>query len=255
MERAKRVFVRTGKAGPEGRSFAGPTSGAMEVAEEERYRQLWKWDWATVRTRLGRRLSPDMPKGTLLKLARIGAWFVLVGLILGVISGGIFIGPFGAYIKKPPRAPMDCEPDDGIILVRPSPGYRAPNFVGRLPDGTVVSLDDCAGLPTVLVFFRTSSAPSIAQMPAVDQLYRERKGQCYVMAIAVFDREDDVGRCGGANDWSVPMIADTRGEIAQAYDITALPTTFIIDAHRVIRDLRIGTMTYAELERALKTSY
>lgn len=75
------------------------------------------------------------------------------------------------------------------------------------------------------------------------------------MAIAVFDREDDVDRCAGANDWSLPMIADTRGEIAQAYDITALPTTFVIDAQRVIRDFRIGTMTYAELQRALKPLY
>ncbi len=74
-------------------------------------------------------------------------------LILGVISGGVFVGPLGAYIKKPPRAPIDCEPDDEVVPVRPSPGYRAPNFVGRLPDGTIVSLDDCAGMPTVLVFF------------------------------------------------------------------------------------------------------
>jgi len=51
------------------------------------------------------------------------------------------------------------------------------------------------------------------------------------------------------------MIADTRGEIAQAYEITALPTTFVIDAQRVIRDLRIGTMTHAELERAVKLLY
>lgn len=247
MEREKRVFVRTGKAGGEGRVSAGPTSCATEVVKEGGRSRAWKPDWAAVCTRFGRQ--------PLLKLARIGAWFLLVGLILGVISGGVFVGPFGAYIKKPPRAPIDCEPDDEVVPVRPSPGYRAPNFVGRLPDGTIVSLDDCAGMPTVLVFFRTASAPSIAQMPAVDQLHRERKGQCRVMAIAVFDREDDVGRCASANDWSVPTIADTRGEIAQAYEITALPTTFVIDAQRVIRDLRIGTMTHAELERAVKLLY
>ncbi len=68
-------------------------------------------------------------------------------------------------------------------------------------------------------------------------------------------KEDDVGRYMAANDLDIPMIADIRGEIAQAYDITALPTTFIIDGQRIIKDLRIGAMTYAELERALKPLY
>ena len=254
MEQAKRIFVRT--------KTADRASGATERASSEGHKRRWKCDWAALRNRLkscprGMRLSerPDSGKGVILTLARIGAWFVLIGLILGVVSGGLFVGPFGGYIKKPPRAPLDSEHGDGLLPVKPSPGYRAPNFVGRLPDGTIISLDDCAGMPIILVFFRITSAPSIAQMPAVDRLYRERQDRCCVIAVAVFEREDDVGRYMAANDLDIPMIADIRGEIAQAYDITALPTTFIIDGQRIIKDLRIGAMTYAELERALKPLY
>ena len=252
MEKVKGIFVRTGRVEGD------------ERAEKEERRQAWKWDLVEIRDRLGIGF-PSMSKADLSAgdarrkrintLARIGAWFLLIGVLIGAVSGGISIGPLGFYIKRPPRAPLDCERGDGVVPVKPSPGYRAPNFVGRLPDGTIISLEDCAGMPTVLVFLRTTSAPSIAQVPAVDQLCRECEGRYCVIAIAVFDSEDDVSRYVAAHSWSVPMIADIRGEIAQAYDITAVPTTFIIDKQRIIKDLRIGSLTHAELERALKLLY
>ncbi len=78
MEQAKRVFVRT--------KTADRASGATERASSEGHKRRWKCDWAAPRNRLkvvprGMRLSqrPDSGKGVILTLARIGAWFVLIG--------------------------------------------------------------------------------------------------------------------------------------------------------------------------------
>jgi len=57
-----------------------------------------------------------------------------------------------------------------------------------------------------------------------------------------------------ARKLDLPVIADPRGELARLYDITAVPTTFVIDAQGIVRDLRVGAMTRAQLERAVRSA-
>ena len=75
-----------------------------------------------------------------------------------------------------------------------------------------------------------------------------------VVAIAVAEKADAVLKYMEARKLDLPVIADPRGELARLYEITAVPTTFVIDAHGIVHDLRVGAMTRAQLERVIQSA-
>jgi peroxiredoxin len=115
-------------------------------------------------------------------------------------------------------------------------------------------LADCAGDLVLLTFFSTASGASLAHVSVLAQMRAEGLEGTRIVAIAVAEKADAVLRYVEARKLDLPVIADPKGELARLYDITAVPTTFVIDAEGIVRDLRVGAMTRAQLERAVRSA-
>lgn len=112
------------------------------------------------------------------------------------------------------------------------PGAIAPAFTAAAYRGAPISLDRFRGHPIVLNFWASWCPPCREEMPALEAAYRKYEAQGVVV----------IGIDGATDTWAAsrtfltarrvtyPVARDDRGQVAQAYHVAALPTTFFIRA-------------------------
>ena len=132
-------------------------------------------------------------------------------------------------------------------------GMAAPDFELQNLDGQSVSLNDLKGKPVLINFWATWCPPCRSEMPYIQQVYDEmhEKG-LVVLAINIGESSSKVKSFLQDNDLSLPVLLDTRGVVAQRYNIKGIPTTFFIDKDGTIREKIIGAFTSkAQIEERL----
>lgn len=141
---------------------------------------------------------------------------------------------------------------DGISGKAPAVGDPPPAFSGAGFDGSSISLADYAGKPLWLTFGASwcpdcrSEAPDVQ---AVYDAYRDRG----LSLLGVFIREDGAAIGGYAEraGLTFPIVVDERAAIATVYQTLGIPTHYFIGADGVIRQVRIGAMSRADMEQAV----
>ncbi len=128
-------------------------------------------------------------------------------------------------------------------------GQRAPDFELETLDGQRVKLSDFAGRPVWINVWASWCAPCRAEMPDIEQVYRETLPATspveapagpVVLLVSLGEDPAVVRRYVESTRYQLPVLLDPDFAIADGYRITGLPTHFFIDRSGVIRDLAIG---------------
>ena len=115
-------------------------------------------------------------------------------------------------------------------------GDLAPDFTLSTLDGKQVSLSNFRGKVVMLHFWATWCPPCVEEIPTIDKLYRQMLGKNFeVLAVSV----DEGGAPAVAsflqqNKMVLPVLLDTRHEIAGRYGTFKFPETYIIDLKGVV---------------------
>lgn len=147
-------------------------------------------------------------------------------------------------------------PSIGAPSSAPRVGAQAPDFTLDTADGTAVKLSDLRGKRVVLNFWATWCPPCRAEMPDLNRVAGDYRGQGVVVLtvdqlespdkVAAFFSEVGIGAAP-----AVTPIYDSQGTVAEAYHVTALPSTFVVDANGVIRDVTLGPIAAGTLQADL----
>ncbi len=110
---------------------------------------------------------------------------------------------------------------------RPATGFELPDM-----DGKVYALKALKGQVVMLNFWATWCPPCRRELPSMEALYRLLKQDGFtVLAINQWEDPDHVfaftGQLSPAPTF--PILFEKRGDLAKAYGVKGLPTTFIID--------------------------
>ncbi len=138
---------------------------------------------------------------------------------------------------------------------RPSIGFLAPDFTGvDVATGQTVKLADLKGKPVLLNFWATWCLPCREEMPILDRLSRDFKGQAHVIAIGADagESEEVLLNYARQNGLSLTIIRDATGAAARRYQVRAIPASFFIDAAGGVRDIKLGAMNYQTMVDGLK---
>jgi thiol-disulfide isomerase/thioredoxin len=121
-------------------------------------------------------------------------------------------------------------------------GTAPPIFLPRL-DGGTADLNAEHGNVVLLNFWATWCEPCRAEMPGLQQLADELRGQPFTLysinlqedppAIEPFERQLSL---------HLPVLLDADGDVTRAYGVRALPATFVIDQQGVVRQQRLGPL-------------
>lgn len=134
----------------------------------------------------------------------------------------------------------------------PVVGQPAPDFTATTVDGRQVKLSDYRGKPVWLTFGASWCQPCRAEAPDISAVY-ERQKSSGLEILAVFISEDAaaVRDYGDRVGLTYDKIADPNTDIASAFRILGIPSHFFIDGTGVLREMRIGSLDQAAMERAI----
>lgn len=130
--------------------------------------------------------------------------------------------------------------------VAPRVGYIAPNFTLRDINGNQVSLSDFKGQVVMLNFWATWCGPCKMEMPSMEDLQQELQGKNFKMlAIANDDEGESIVKPyieqGG---YSFQVLVDNTFTANDAYNITSIPTTVLIDQEGIITNKLFGARNW-----------
>jgi cytochrome c biogenesis protein CcmG, thiol:disulfide interchange protein DsbE len=133
---------------------------------------------------------------------------------------------------------------------KPAPALPRERLAG--PPATLASLLATAhGRPALVTFWASWCGPCAGEAPALERFAHSAAGRGRLVAV---DWNDGLSGARAFVDryrWTFPTLRDAEGTVGEAYGLTGLPTTFVIDAHGRIRGALRGPQTTQTLDRAL----
>jgi len=121
-------------------------------------------------------------------------------------------------------------------------GKNAPLFsLKNVMTGETVSLEALGGKILLLDFWATWCGPCKEALPHIAEISRTYKDQ-NVLAISIDLKEDEetVRKFAQSNQMNWIVIIDRDGGVAKKYEVTAIPTLFLVDQNGVVRYAHVG---------------
>jgi cytochrome c biogenesis protein CcmG, thiol:disulfide interchange protein DsbE len=135
-----------------------------------------------------------------------------------------------------------CEKMSGPVeMQKMEIGKTAPDFVLQDTSGKIWKLSKLRGKVVFVNFWATWCKPCRDEMPAMVALDRAMTGKPFQMLTIAFNDDPDMAKNFAKNlGATFPVLVNPGEELAQAYMITGVPETFLIDADGILRHKFIG---------------
>jgi peroxiredoxin len=129
-------------------------------------------------------------------------------------------------------------------------GLPAPNFTLPGLDGKMVSLNDYRGKVVLLNIWATWCPPCVDEMPSMEKLYQELKGDGFeILAVSIDESgAKTVLPFMKRHKLSFPALTNPKGDIKNLYQITGVPESFILDQNGIIVEKIIGPRDWVSPE-------
>ena len=123
------------------------------------------------------------------------------------------------------------------------PGAPAPQIALQVVGGGTSNLAAERGKVVLVNFWATWCEPCKSAMPGLQQLADELPDRAFVL-YSVDLREDGQQVDAFQRQYGLNLYAllDDNGDVTRAYGVRALPATFLIDQHGVVRQQRLGPL-------------
>ncbi len=107
------------------------------------------------------------------------------------------------------------------------------------------------GRPSLVVFWASWCGPCEREAPALEAFSRSAAGSGRIVGVDWSDGLSGARAFVKRYGWTFPVLRDAEGAVGNDYELTDLPTTFVIDSSGRIRHTMRGPQTVATLTRAL----
>jgi len=166
---------------------------------------------------------------------------MLAALLVGLVSVRV---PLARPESPPSAATRSLSVGDALKelnLVRPARLKLAEDFSVPVTAGKDFRLSDYRGKPVLINFWATWCAPCREEMPALERLYRQFKAKGFVLIAVSMDADPalvaPVVRAGG---YTFPIGLDPKLNVANAYGVRGLPSSFLVDRQGHLAAFAIG---------------
>ena len=125
---------------------------------------------------------------------------------------------------------------------------EAHNFVGVLPDGKTVQLEDYQGRFVLLNFWATWCLPCLKEMPEFEKAFQEMgEEKLVVLAVGMGEDTGKISKFAKKYGFTFPLLADPDMEITRLYGVKNIPVTYLIDPEGVILGRALGVRDWANM--------
>jgi cytochrome c biogenesis protein CcmG, thiol:disulfide interchange protein DsbE len=132
----------------------------------------------------------------------------------------------------------------------PAPALPREHLAG--PPASLASLlTAAAGRPSLVVFWASWCGPCAREAPALERVSHSLVGRNRMVGVDWSDALAGAQSFIRHHSWTFSNLRDSEGTVGNAYHLTGLPTTFVLDARGRIRAELRGPQDEGSLERAL----
>ncbi|HEX8990314.1 MAG TPA: redoxin domain-containing protein [Anaerolineales bacterium] len=134
----------------------------------------------------------------------------------------------------------------------PQKGFLAPDFSLADPQGTRYSLAALRGRPMLINIWATWCPPCRAEMPTIEQYYRQYRQQgLVVLAVDATSQDNPLDIVPFTQQYGLtfPILLDETGDVARRYQLESLPSSFFINRDGSVAEVVIGGPMSAALLR------
>lgn len=125
-----------------------------------------------------------------------------------------------------------------VILSFPSfaknqiaPSFSLPSFKGN-----ELNIEEWRGKVVYLDFWASWCKPCVESFPKLEALQQKYQGQGFtVIAINLDEKKQNALKFLAENPVSYPVLYDANAEVAQLYQVAAMPSSYFIDKKGIIR--------------------
>ena len=143
-------------------------------------------------------------------------------------------------------SPWDIE---GLI------GKKAPDFTLKDIYDRSFNLSSLRGKVVIINFWATWCPPCRAEMPSLNNLYKEfRNKGLEVIAISTDRSVQPVKDYLSKNHLDITVLIDTENRVSRQFKVFSIPTTFLIDRNGIIIERYLGeeNWTSPEIKKKIK---
>lgn len=129
---------------------------------------------------------------------------------------------------------------------------QAPDFTLSTPDGQIVHLSDYLGQIILINFWASWCASCDAEMYALETYYQDHKDDGFTIIAVNYRESTDVAAAyAREEELTFPIVLDSKGEVADLYSVTGIPTSFFVDRDGSLLGYWPGAVLNYTLEQSL----
>jgi peroxiredoxin len=172
----------------------------------------------------------------------------LVLPVMGILVALLMIASERGTVVAPLFNSEELAPQSASLI-----NFKAPQFELTDLNGDPVQLEDYQGRVLFLNFWQTSCTPCIRELPAFSEFLAEQNpDEVALLAVNFEETTDKVHQFFTENNISgVPVAMDYDSEVRLSYGVLGIPVTFVLDGKGVVRYMKLGRMTYDDMEQYL----
>ncbi len=162
----------------------------------------------------------------------------------------------GTISEAPQGQQVSTGTDSQSRAAKPeSPELQAPNFTVQDTAGKQVALHDLVGKPVIVNFWASWCPPCKAEMPDFEAAYKEHGDTIQFMMVNMTDGGRETVATAEqfikGQGYTFPVYFDTEQEAAITYGVSAIPTTYFINAQGNLVAYAAGAISAQQLEQGI----
>jgi peroxiredoxin len=129
------------------------------------------------------------------------------------------------------------------LIPAPQQGFLAPDFELKRPTGESVRLSELRGQAVLVNLWATWCPPCRAEMQSIEKAYQEYRDQGFtVLAVNMTYQDDPLAIMPFVDEQGLtfPILLDETGDMATAYQLRSLPSSYFIRRDGMINEVVIG---------------
>src|SRR5713226_3871679 len=211
---------------------------AQKISKAQQERQQARTQQQELKAELARQAAnrPRRPGNRRRKITLIV--FAVIAALVGLVS---------VFTLLPSSTPSS----GGVPVGSVAPPFTLPIYGGG--ESGSIDLRTLRGHPAVLNFWSESCIPCRAEMPFLERTYTQygAHGEFALLGINQADPRDDIAPFGREYRITYPLLFDPGGTVNAAYSVTAIPTTYFIDSHGIIRSVFVTQLSPKTMRQGL----